>query len=81
MVPTRVELLASDAALFGLFLFEQIQCKAAQGREVLCGIACAGAALVLTKANVHNPVHFVFHTPVAAHRTARVPMPKGKLAR
>ncbi len=56
MVPARVELLALDPPLFGLFPFEQIQREVAQAREVLRRIACAGAALVLANANVNGSV-------------------------
>ena len=55
MVPAGVELLAPDAALFGPFPFEQVECKPAQGREVLRRVACAGTALILpTSLKPHN---------------------------
>ncbi|MDB6122693.1 MAG: hypothetical protein JWQ71_1686 [Pedosphaera sp.] len=66
MVPAGVELFASDAALFGFLPFKHVERETAQGGEVFRCVARAGAALVLAEANLHDPVEFVFNTPMAA---------------
>ena len=42
MVPTGVELLALDAALFGFLSFQQVQGEPAQGRQIFRREAGAG---------------------------------------
>ena len=68
VIPTGASLLASDAAFFGRLPFEQVECQAAQGREVLGSMARTGPRLVFSEADVHVPVHLVLDTPMAAHR-------------
>ena len=68
MIPGGGELFASDTSLFGGVPFEQVEGKAPERGQVLGGVARAGSALILLEADVHHPVDFVFHTPVAAHR-------------
>ena len=67
MIPTGVELFASDAAFFGLVLFKQVQGKAAESGQVFGRVTSARPALVLSETNVHHPMDFVFHTPMAAN--------------
>ena len=46
---------------------EEVERPAAQGGEVLGGVAGAGAALVFAEEDVEHLVELVFHAPVAAH--------------
>ena len=68
MIPTGASLLASDTAFFCRLPLEQVECQAAQGREVLGSMACTGPRLVFSEADVHVPVHLVLDPQVAAHR-------------
>ena len=68
MVPTGASLFASDTALLCRLPCEQVECQAAQGREVLGSMARTGPRLVFSEADVHVPVHLVLDPPVAAHR-------------
>ena len=67
MIPTGASLLASDAAFLGRLPREQVECQAAQGREVLGSMARPGPRVVFSEADVHVPVYLVLDPPVAAH--------------
>ena len=68
MIPAGVELFALDSAFFGFLAFEQVQGEAAQGGEIFRRETGAGAAVIFAKAHIQDPVEFVFHALVTAHR-------------
>ena len=71
MVPACVELFASDAALLCFLLLEKIERKPSQCGQILRCVARPSSALIFAKTDVHDPVDFILHAPVAAHRSRK----------
>ena len=50
------------------FSSQQIQRHMAEDRHILCAMALANTTLVLTEADVEDPMEGIFHAPVFPHR-------------
>jgi hypothetical protein len=69
VIPTGIELFASNATFLCFLALEQIQREPSQGGQIFGGVSGASTALIFAKADIHDPVQFVFHRPMAAHRS------------
>ncbi len=64
-IPASLEAFGFDTTLGSILLLEQIQGKVPQDCKVLCTIALANPAIILTESNVQHPMHGIFDFPVS----------------
>ena len=64
MIPPGPEPLALDASLRGGLLLEEVERELADGGEILCGVALAGAGVVFTECDIEDPVELILDAPV-----------------